>query len=115
MTDATTDFFEQLAQRPHEPLLAKARATIRFDIVDGKRKRQWLVSMDRGDVTVSRGNAGADSTVRVDQELFDRLVSGRANAMAALLRGAIAVRGELEPLMLFQRLLPGPSQAKAAP
>jgi predicted lipid carrier protein YhbT len=113
MIDATTEFFDELARRSHEPLLEKAKATIRFDIVQGKRKRGWLVSIDRGDVTVSRKSASADSIVRADQALFERLISGQANAMAEVLRGTLTVSGDLEPMMLFQRLFPGPPLAKA--
>jgi putative sterol carrier protein len=112
MTDATTEFFAELERRGHEPLLGKVKSTIRFDIVQGKRRSRWLVEIDRGNVAVSRRNAHADSTVRADQSLFDRVVTGRANAMAAVLRGTISVEGELEPMMLFQRLFPGPPLAK---
>ena len=56
MTDSTAEFFAELERRGHEPLLAKVKGTIRFDIVEGKKKARWLVSVDRGDVTVSRRN-----------------------------------------------------------
>jgi putative sterol carrier protein len=113
MPDPTTEFFAELERRGHEPLLEKLKCTIRFDIVDGKRTSRWLVAIDRGDLTVSRRNASADSIVRVDRDLFNRLVTGRVNGMAAVLRGTIGVQGELEPMILFQRLLPGPPLAKA--
>jgi hypothetical protein len=44
--------------------------------------------------------------------LFDEIVQGKANATAALLRGAVSLTvggpRQLEVLMLFQRLFPGP-------
>jgi len=40
--------------------------------------------------------------------LFDDIVSGRANAMAALLRGDVGVEGNTELLMRVQRTFPGP-------
>jgi hypothetical protein len=56
MTDPTTEFFADLERRAHEPLLDKAKGTIRFDIVEGKRTAsRWLVSVDRGRVDGSRG------------------------------------------------------------
>ncbi len=115
MTDPTAEFFAELARSGHEPLLEKMTCTIRFDIVDGKRKTRWLVTIDRGDVTVSRRNASADSVVRVDHALSDRLATGRANAMSEVLRGTIAVEGAVEPMILFQRLFPGPPLAKGKP
>jgi putative sterol carrier protein len=113
MTDTTAHFFEELAQRGREPLLAKAKGTIRFEIAEGKQKRTWLVDIDRGNVSVSRRNASADSTVRVDRVLFDKLVTGQANAMAEVLRGRVAVEGDLDCVILFQRLFAGPQSADA--
>jgi predicted lipid carrier protein YhbT len=108
MSETTTEFFAELERRGHEPLLEKVKGTIRFDVVEGKRTLRWLVSIDRGDVQVSRRNAAADVVVRSDGSLFDQVVTGRTNATAAVLRGTIRVDGEVEPLILFQRLFPGP-------
>jgi predicted lipid carrier protein YhbT len=112
MTDPSTEFFMELQRRGHEPLLRKVKGTIRFEVVHGKSRARWLIEIDRGDVTVSRRNASADSTVRVDHALAERLVTGQANAMAEVLRGRITVEGELEPMILFQRLFPGPPLAR---
>jgi hypothetical protein len=41
---ATTQFFEALADRGHEPMLAKISGTIRFDLTEpSKRRAHWLV------------------------------------------------------------------------
>jgi len=112
MADRTTEFFAELGRRGHEQLLEKVQATVRFDIVQGKKTGRWLVSIDRGDITVTRGNASADSSVRVERALFDRLVAGHANATAEVLRGRIGITGDLEPLMLLQRIFPGPPLAE---
>jgi putative sterol carrier protein len=108
--DATTEFFEELGARGHEPLLEKATGTIRFELTNGKRKARWLVAVKNGDVTVSHGNARADCVTRSDLALFDQIVAGEENAMAALLRGAIAVEGNSHLLVYFQRLFPGPTK-----
>ena len=113
MTDSTAEFFAELGRRGHEQLLEKVKSSIRFDIVQGKKTGRWLVTIDRGDITVSRRNASADSTIRVERALFDRLVTGQANATAEVLRGRIGVTGELEPLILLQRIFPGPPVAEA--
>jgi putative sterol carrier protein len=108
----TGALFEQLARRGHEPLLEKVSGTIRFEIVDGKQTERWLVSIDKGDVSVSRKNVRADCTLRADKAVFDRVASGKMNAMAATLRGDIALDGESELLVPFQRLLPGPPRRR---
>jgi putative sterol carrier protein len=100
---ATTDFFEGLGTRGHEPLLERASGTIRIELTNGKRT-VWLVTIERGDVTVTRRNARADCVVRGPEKLFDAAVKGRASAMAAVLRGAVEVEGDPELLVLFQRV-----------
>jgi putative sterol carrier protein len=106
--DATTDFFQGLASRGHEPALEKATGTIRFDLTGAERATRWLVAIKKGDVNVSHRNVKADCIVRVDRTLFDEIASGRANALAAVLRGAVEVEGDSGLLLAFQRLFPGP-------
>jgi putative sterol carrier protein len=113
MTDATTEFFEQLSARGHEPLLEKATGTVRFDLTDGKRKARWLVEIEKGDVSVSHKNVKADCVVRAEKTLFDGIASGRENAMAAVLRGEVGVDGEREFLVWFQRLFPSPPRRRS--
>ena len=99
---------EELGRRGHEPLLEKVSGTIRFEIVDGKKTERRVVSIDKGDVSVSRKNVRADCTLRADKAVFEQLGSGKMNAMAATLRGDIAIDGDSSLLVPFQRLLPGP-------
>ena len=113
MTDLTAEFFDDLAQRGHEPLLGNASGTMRFDIADGKRTETWFVTIDKGDLTVSRKPSTADTTLRAQKALFDGVASGQVNAVAAMLRGEIAVEGDWRLLVLFQRLFPGPSAARS--
>jgi putative sterol carrier protein len=108
MADATAKFFDDLASRGHERLLEKTRGTIRVDLENGKRTERWLVAINKGDVRVSHANSKADTTIRASKEVFNRVASGETNAMAAMLRGAIAIDGNFELLVLFQRLFPSP-------
>jgi putative sterol carrier protein len=108
MTDATTDFFDALARRGHEPLLDKARGTVRIELVNGKQTERWLLAFDKGDITVSHRNARADVTLRTSKASFDEMAAGKMNAAAAVLRGEVAIEGDWELMVFFQRLLPGP-------
>jgi putative sterol carrier protein len=117
MADATADFFERLGDRDHEPLLEKTSGSVLFELTNGKQTDRWFVSIDKGDIAVSRKGGRADATVRARKDVFDGVASGKVNAMAALLRGAIAVEGNVALMARIQRLLPGPPQSarRAAP
>jgi putative sterol carrier protein len=115
MGDATTEFFAELGQRGHEPFLARANGTLRFELKDGKRTDRWLVAIKSGNVIVSRKGGDAGIVVRADKALFDRLVAGTANAVAATLRGELEAEGDWKLLVLFQRLFPGPRRGRRRP
>jgi putative sterol carrier protein len=112
MAGATEEFFNDLGQRGHEPLLEKATGTLRFDLARGKRTDRWHVAISKGDIAVSRRNSAADCVVRMDGAVFDDLAGGEENAMAALLRGLITVEGDDELVALFQGLFPGPPTSR---
>jgi putative sterol carrier protein len=106
------EFFHHLTTSPPPPL-KKMSATIRFDIEDGPTTKHWLLAVDRGTVTVSHRKARADAVIRVGRELFEHILAGDANAMAAMLRGEIAIDGDPALMLSFQRLMPGPARRAA--
>ena len=110
---ATSGFFRELGDRGHVPSLAKTTGTMRFDLSDGGRTERWLLTLDKGYVSVSRKNLSADCVVRTERTLFDEMVSGKVNGMAAYLRGELAFEGDPELLVLFQRILPAPATRQA--
>jgi putative sterol carrier protein len=114
MTDATAAFFAMLADRAHDPLLEKANGTIRFELVDGKRTDRWFLTLDNGHVSVSRKNAKADCTVRAEKAVFDGIAGGKVNGLAAVLRGAMTIEGDMELMVLLQRVFPSPPARRAA-
>lgn len=111
-SDSIAEFFTELGNRGHEPLLERASGSARFDVADGKRTERWLLTIDRGDLRVSRRNAAADCVLRVDRPSFERAVNGELNLMAAALRGAFALGGDPRFLVLLQRLFPRPSRRR---
>jgi ubiquinone biosynthesis protein UbiJ len=108
MADAIAEFFGALDSRGHEPMLEKASGTLRFDVANPKRVERWYVAVNRGDVAVSRQNRAADCVVRLDRPVLEAIVSGRSNATAAMLRGIVAIEGDLDLIVLFQRLFSRP-------
>jgi putative sterol carrier protein len=114
MSDDVVEFFKELGRRGDEPLLAKVRGRVRFDLVDGGRTDRWLVAVDKGDITVRHEGGQADCTIRAQRALFERLCRGEENAMAAVLRGALACTGDVELLYAIQRIFPGPPREQPA-
>jgi putative sterol carrier protein len=110
--DGIPEFFEELGQREHEPLLAKVTGRVRFDLVEGGGPDRWLVAVDKGDTTVWHNGGPADCTIRADRALFERLCRGEENAMAAVLRGALVCSGDVELLFAIQRIFPGPPRER---
>ena len=107
------DFFQRLGERGQEPLLGHLRGAVRFAVrgIDGEVD-QWIVTVDRGAVTVSHGNADADCVIGADRAFFERLINGEENAIAAVLRGALRCSGDVEMLLTIQRIFPGPSDQR---
>ena len=109
----TAGFFDELASRGHEPLLRKVTGSARFDVVTRVRTERWLVTIDKGDIRVSRENGPADSVLRADKASWDRAVAGELNLMAAVLRGEVAVEGDPRLVVRLQRLFPRPQVERA--
>ena len=111
--DPTERFFDELASRAHEPLLRKASGSMRFDIVDGKRTRPWLVEVDDGETSRSGRGGGRASSVSTGR-CSTRMATGELNAVAAVLRGDLEVEGDWRLLVRMQRLFPGPRRRRSS-
>jgi putative sterol carrier protein len=105
MADPTRAFFEDLAAKGYEPLLASFSGSLRFDLRGGKHTEHWYVDLKRGDVAVSHNDHDADVVLSTDRATFDAVLAGETNAMAALLRGTVTVRGKF--ILLLFRGSPG--------
>ena len=113
MADTISDFFQELGERGHQPLLSHMQGAVRFDVRDDDGQvDQWFVAVDRGAVTVTHGHAEADCAIGGDRALLERLINGEENAIAAVLRGALRVSGDVEMLLTIQRIFPGPPSSQ---
>src|SRR4051812_27164796 len=107
MSDTTAIFFDELGRTGHDVRLEKLTGTMRFELTDGTRTDPWLVKIKKGDVSVSHESRKADCVVRADKSLFEGLVTGNRNALTSMLRGEMGTVGNVELLVVFQRLFPG--------
>jgi predicted lipid carrier protein YhbT len=114
VADATAALFDELSRRGHEPLLDQAAGRVRFELFDESQTDVWLVTLNKGDIAVSREPLDADCVVRTQKTVFEAIAAGKVNAMAAVLRGALTVQGDPELLLRFQRLLPAPVRPRGA-
>lgn len=113
MANVITDFFQELEEKGHQPLLGKVHGTVRFELSDADGATDhWLVSVDRGDITISQEKGNADCAIHCDRELFEKLITGEENAIAATLRGALVCTGNVELLFAIQRIFPGPPRKR---
>jgi len=111
MGQVTEAFLTGLSERGDEPLVRKITGRIRIDLRQNGEVDRWDLTFDEGKVSVKRNTQGrdnADCHLITDSELFDRMAAGRTNVMAAVLRGALLMRGDLDKVLAFQRLFPGP-------
>ncbi len=94
-------FFEELANRGHVPLLGHVSGTLEFDIEDTERR--W-VTVNRGDLVVTRTPVKADCVLSCDAQTFTRILGGEQNPVAAAIRGAVKVTGNVALGLSIQRV-----------
>jgi putative sterol carrier protein len=114
MTDVAEQFLSSLARSGFQPLLQKTTGSLAVRLLDGSEVDEWMLSVDEGEVSARHGAGNADATLTVERSLFAQMVKGRANAMAAVLRGEVTIVGDLDLLMAVQRMFPGPDDAGTA-
>ncbi len=93
-------FFDQLASRGHVTLLGHVSGTIEFDIEGADRR--WM-TINRGDLVVSRSSVRPDCVLTCDSDTFVRIISGEQNLVAAAIRGSVRVAGNLALGLSIQR------------
>ena len=94
-------FFGQLPNRGHIDALNHVSGTVELDIEDTSHR--WLI-VRGGDVRVSETPLAADCVLACDAETFIGIVSGQVNVVAAALRGAITVSGDLALAIAMRQL-----------
>ena len=103
--DAVTAFFEDLGSRGYDPLLRSVSATVRFDLVSGKTTERWLLTIQKGNLSVSHRNVRADAVIRLSRDLFGGAASGETGLLPAMLRGEVVLEGDYRLMIMVRRLL----------
>jgi putative sterol carrier protein len=96
--------FQLLGKTQASSLMRETQGTLEFDLAEAGH---WQMKMDRGAVSVTEGTPERpDCVLATDPEEFVRIVRGDDNIVAAMLRGAIQLSGNLTVAMSLRRVLP---------
>jgi hypothetical protein len=106
VSTSTERFFDRLASGESVSVIGSAKGTIRFDLIDGRRTDYWRVALNRRTIAVTRSDEPADTVITAQRKDFDEVADGHINALAAGLRGLLAIQGDPAVLVRFQRLFP---------
>ncbi|MEV2239296.1 SCP2 sterol-binding domain-containing protein [Micromonospora sp. NPDC049891] len=111
MSEAVRAFFDGLAKGGGR-MLRQVSGTVRFDLRYPDRVDFWLVRIDQGRITVSRGEAAdTDTVICTDEQLFLRMAHGEIKPVPAWLRNDFTADGEFRFVMLLERLFAPPPDA----
>ncbi|MGW4497345.1 SCP2 sterol-binding domain-containing protein [Micromonospora sp. NPDC004336] len=108
MTEATERFFESLPARAPDVLHSPVSGTMQIDLARGNQTLHWVVRLAPGTIEVSRQRGPADAIWYTSEELFDRLVTGQAQAISSVLRNESSFSGDVGLLLAFRRFFPEP-------
>jgi hypothetical protein len=107
--------FEALLERSCERPVPMVDGVLRMDVQEGDAVEHWYLTMKKGSLKVAQDGGEPDCVVWGDRATFEAILTGKANAMAALLRGALHARGKAVLLTAVQRLFPGSPGAEGLP
>ncbi|RKN39105.1 SCP2 sterol-binding domain-containing protein [Micromonospora endolithica] len=112
MSEAIERFFDSLPSRAPAVLRSTVAGTIQIDLATGDGTTHWLVRLQPGEAEVTRARGPADAIWHSSEDLFDRLVTGRAQAIAAMLRNESTFGGNVVLFLAFRRFFPSPPGAR---
>ncbi|WP_446217143.1 SCP2 sterol-binding domain-containing protein [Micromonospora sp. IBHARD004] len=106
MGEATEQFFASLPARAPAVLRTPISGTLQIDLTTENRTDHWLVEMKPGSARVSHARGPADAVWSSSPDLFERLVTGRASSLAAVLRNESTYSGNVILFLAFRRFFP---------
>lgn len=102
MAESVTQFFEELPSRADPSKIAGINNTYRFDV---EGAGSWTVDVQDGTVSVTQdGDVQPDTTLKVSEENFQKLLSGELNPTTAYMTGKLKLEGDMGAAMKLQKL-----------
>ncbi|MDZ5441392.1 SCP2 sterol-binding domain-containing protein [Micromonospora sp. 4G57] len=108
MGEVIEQFFASLPARAPAVLRSPIAGTLRIDLTTGNRTDHWLIELAPGSVRVRHEHGPADAVWTSSAGLFERLVTGRAQGIASVLRNECTFSGQVLLFLAFRRFFPDP-------
>ncbi|GLY23527.1 SCP2 sterol-binding domain-containing protein [Micromonospora sp. NBRC 101691] len=108
MGEATEQFFASLPARAPDKLRGPIDGTIQINLSTGTHVEHWYVVLRDREFRVSREERPADAVWESSAELFEQLVTGSAQGVAAMLRNDTTLSGNVLLFLVFRAFFPSP-------
>ncbi|MFC0030886.1 SCP2 sterol-binding domain-containing protein [Micromonospora chaiyaphumensis] len=108
MGEAIEQFFASLPARAPAVLRSPIRGHLQLDLTTENRTEHWYLELAPGTVRVTREQLPADAVFTVSADLFEELITGREQGMAAVLRNEATFSGNVVLFLVFRRFFPDP-------
>ncbi|XTZ16222.1 SCP2 sterol-binding domain-containing protein [Micromonospora echinospora] len=108
MGEATEQFFASLPARAPDIIRGPIDGTIQINLAADGRTEHWYVVLRDQEIQVSREQRPADAVLESSADLFDRLVTGNAQGLAAMLRNDTTLSGNVLLFLVFRAFFPAP-------
>jgi putative sterol carrier protein len=111
MTRHIRDTIDDVLHGGFNPAFEKIVGTYRFD-VDGEGS--WLIKIDQGTISVSKGTGEADCVLSCSAEDFEPIITGRQNLLTAHMQGRLRIEGSPVMALRFISTINSRAPQKAA-
>lgn len=108
MSSVREKFFESLSGRAHTVLSPYAKGTVRADLDCDGTIEHWYITIKAGSIEVTQEDRPADAEFHTSAELFDRIVTGKEQGIAAVFRNEMTYAGDVRLFLLIRRFFPSP-------
>lgn len=106
MSQRIEQFFASVPARASTILRGPVVGAIQIDLTRGNETTHWFVRMKPCTAEVSRSRGPAEATWNSSEELFERLITGHTQAIAALLRNESTFTGNVVLFLAFRLFFP---------
>jgi putative sterol carrier protein len=111
MTRDIRELIEEVLYEGFNPAFEKTVESFRLD-VDGKGS--WLIKIDRGNISVSRGTGEAACVLSCSAEDVEAIITGRQNLITAHMQGRLKIEGSPVMALHFIRAINSRGPRRAA-